>query len=110
MTGGYGDIATRQERAEGVIIHEIGGQPIDRLQRRPDPVEARRTTDESNGVAVARAIEHLAHRSRFDDAARIHHVDAVTEPGDEAKIVRNPDHRRTEIFGQRAYQLDDLRL
>src|SRR6202045_4952388 len=110
MTGGYRDIAARQEGTEWSVIHEIGGQPIDRFQRRADPINARRTADESDRVAVARPVEHLAYRSRFDDAARIHHVDTVAEPGDEAEIMGNPEHRRTEIFGHRANEFDDLRL
>src|SRR5258708_14579396 len=110
MTGGYGDIAAWQEGTERRVSHESGGQRIDRFQRRADPIDARRTADQPDRVAVARAVEHLTHRSGFDDAARIHHVDTVAEPGDEAQIVRNPEYPRARDFGQRAHLLDDPRL
>src|SRR5258708_35869154 len=83
----YGDVAARQEGTERRFVHQVGRQPIDRRQRRPDLVDAWRAADESDGVAVGRAIEHLAYRPGLDDAARIHHIDAVAEPGDQAEIV-----------------------
>ncbi len=46
----------------------------------------------------------------FDDARRVHHIDAVGVASDHAKIVRDDDQRDVEPPRQFLHQLEDLRL
>ena len=50
------------------------------------------STDQSAGIRVARITEHLLDRARFDDAAAVHHNDAITELRNERKIMRDEHH------------------
>ena len=48
--------------------------------------------------------------SLFDDAARVHHRDAIGGFGDDAEVVRDQQQREVELFLHIAQQLEDLRL
>ena len=46
----------------------------------------------------------------FDDAAGVHHRDAIRRLGDDAEIVRDQQQRQIELALHLAQQLEDLRL
>ena len=48
---------------------------------------ARHRCQQSSRVRMLRVAEHLAHRPLLDDAAGVHHGDAVGRPGDDAEVV-----------------------
>src|SRR5215470_3314730 len=54
--------------------------------------------------------EHTAQYALFDDLARIHHRDAVTDFDGDADIVRDEDDRHAEFALQFAEQQQDLDL
>ncbi len=47
---------------------------------------------------------------RLDDAAGVHDVDVVAQPGDDAEVVRDHDQPAAALGHQRAQQVQDLRL
>ena len=49
-------------------------------------------------------------RAGLDERARVHHVDALAHPGDDAEVVRDQDQRRVALGDERAQELEDLRL
>ena len=55
-------------------------------------------------------LDHVAHRADLDDAAGIHHGDAVGGLGDHAHVVGDQHHRRAVLAAQPLQQRDDLRL
>ena len=59
---------------------------------------------------MQRRAEHGVDRALLDDAARIHHGDAVGEAGDHREIVRDPDQRGAGVGGERLHLGEDLRL
>ena len=61
-------------------------------------------------VGVTGLLEDLAHITRLDDFARIHHHDPVAQLGDNAKVVGNKQDRATNIILQGFQLVDDLNL
>jgi hypothetical protein len=59
---------------------------------------------------VLRVVEDLVERAVLDDAARVHHGDAVRDVGDHAEVVGDQDHRGAGLRAQVAHLLEDLRL
>jgi hypothetical protein len=59
---------------------------------------------------MARALDHVAHRTDLDDPAGIHHGDAVGGLGDHAHVVGDQHHRGAVLAAQPLQQRDDLRL
>ena len=58
----------------------------------------------------ARRANSVAHVALLDDAARVHHDDAVGDLGDDAEIVGNEQHRHADLALQLVEQVEDLRL
>ena len=58
----------------------------------------------------ARPVDHVGDRADLDDAARVHHGDAIGGLGDHAHVVRHQHHRGAVLAAQPLQQLDDLRL
>ncbi len=101
-----------------------GGEPASR--RRPGQVgrQARDVQQPLGGVLaqpryrgqqrlciwVMHALEQVVGLRRLDDAPRVHHVDPVSVPGDDAHIVRDQQHRHAEPRFQVIEQLEYLRL
>ncbi len=54
--------------------------------------------------------ENRPGRPLFHDASGVQHRHAIGVLGDDAKVVRNEDHRRAEFVAQFAQQIEDLRL
>ena len=57
-----------------------------------------------------RPLDHVGGAAHLDDAAGIHHGDAVGEPGDDGKIVCHPDHRGVALAAQPLRLEQDLAL
>ena len=111
LAGGDRNAAARQERAERDGIDQVGRHALDRRQAaRTRAIDPRRRAHEAQRIAMARPVEQLADRSRFDDGPGIHDVDAIAEAGDHAEVVADPDHRRAALARQALHQVDDLRL
>ena len=61
---------------------------------------ARHRLNRPDGVGMARTVEHIVGRPDLDDAAGIHHGDAVGEARHHAEIVGDPDQRHAELAAQ----------
>jgi hypothetical protein len=48
------------------------------------------------GIGMGGGLQHLAHRTRLDDGAQIHHRDVLRDLGDHAKVVGDEDHRSSQ--------------
>ena len=59
---------------------------------------------------MLRPVDDVGHRPDLDDAAGVHHGDAVRGLGDHAHVVRDQHHRGAVLAAQPLQQLDDLRL
>ena len=62
------------------------------------------------GVRMLRMGEQRAARRELDDAAEIHHRDAVADVLDDREVVRDEEIRQAELRLQVHEQVDDLRL
>ena len=49
---------------------------------------------------MARALEHLTDRTLLDDAAGVHHGNALGHLGDHAEIVRDEPERQAQLPAQ----------
>ena len=54
--------------------------------------------------------KNFLRRSHFDQAARVHHADAVRHLRDHGEIVGDEQHRQRELLAQLAEQVEHLRL
>ena len=54
--------------------------------------------------------EELLGAPRFDEHARVHHVDALAHPGDDAQVVRDEDERGVALRDELPQEVEDLRL
>ncbi len=54
--------------------------------------------------------KNFRRRSHFDQAARVHHSDAVRHLRDHGKIVGDEQHRQRKFLAQLAEQVEHLRL
>src|SRR5262245_55111323 len=86
--GGLGVRAARREAAEARLAQRFRRQAGDRRQpRRAGLVGPRDRLQQADRVRHARVGEHRLRRRLLDDAARVHHRDAVGHARDHAKIV-----------------------
>ena len=60
-------------------------------------------------VRLLRVREHLGARAAFDDAAPVHHDDAVGDVLDDAEVVGDEEDRQPEPRLQVGQQVEDLR-
>ena len=67
-------------------------------------------TDEPVCVRMFGMIQDFIHRSGLYYASRIHHADAVREPGDNSQVVGNPDKRRAGLITKTLHLVQDLTL
>ena len=128
MTGGGavgGDLAQRgidvadrraQRTARGKAaarrgVPQIGRQAGDGRQARgARPVEPRHGLQQAERVRVPRRAEHRIGGALLDDAAGIHHVDAVGVARDDAEIVGDDHQGDPEALAEVFHQLQDLGL
>jgi hypothetical protein len=59
---------------------------------------------------MRRTTENFRRGSHFDQAAGVHHSDAVRHLRDDGEIVRDEQHRQREFYAQLAKQVEHLRL
>ena len=87
--------AARLERACLRRRKHIPGDPLDRMEPLPPGgVEPRDALEQADGVRVPRAGEELLRGARLHEHPRVHHVDPLAHPGDDAEVVRDQDQRR----------------
>src|SRR5258708_411289 len=67
-------------------------------------------TKETLGGGMLRMVEYLVHRPSLDDAASLHHGNAVADMLDDAEIMRNEQHRQAQPRLQRDQQIQHLGL
>ena len=89
---------------------ERGRHAGDLRQRLAAPVPARHRADQPARVGMQRRVEHRVDRPLLDDAAGIHHGDAVGEAGDHREVVGDPDQRGAGLGGEVLHLGEDLRL
>ena len=65
---------------------------------------------QSDGVGVGGTVEDVVRRADLDDAAGIHHGDAMSQARDDAEIVADPHERHAELLRQALDLRQDLRL
>src|SRR5579862_7561438 len=105
-------------RARTAIAKMASGRPIQRirhhswnrlelgLRRQP----ARHRIEETNSVRMLRARENLLRRSLLDDLARIHDRNHIRLLGDHTEVVRNKQHRHSQLMLKLADEFENLRL
>ena len=103
-------LAAGGESAAGEWFREVGGHTGDRVEFGAFGLKRRDRALEGARVGMAGRMEERAGVGGFDDAAGIHDLDAVTEPGDDAEIVRDEDHGHAELPLHLFDQLENLRL
>ena len=64
----------------------------DLRERHAAPVAARDGADQARRIGMDRPLERIGDGAGLDDAAGIHHGDAVGEAGDHREVVGDPDH------------------
>src|SRR6202022_1934142 len=62
------------------------------------------------GVRMLRALENLLHRALFHDLTRVHHDDALADPGDHSEVVGDQHDRGRQLAVEVTQELDDLCL
>ena len=102
--------AARVERAARRRRDQARRLTRDRLEPLRVRVDPREAVHQADRVRVARRVEDREDVAELDDAARVHHDDAVGELGDQAEVVRDQDDRRVRLPLSRLQHLDDLRL
>src|SRR3990170_8617781 len=82
----HGEAAARPEGAAGRKVHQIRGNPFNRVQLLlARLVQTRNGLQEAQRVGVARLVVKLQRRGRLHDLARVHHVHAIRVAGDDAQ-------------------------
>ncbi len=79
-------------------------------RRQPIPAQRRQRAQQAAGVRVDRVVEQLVDGTALDDPPRVHHLDAVSDPGDDAQVVGDEDDRRAQLSLHPLDHLQDLRL
>ena len=105
-----GERTARMERAAGRRIDRVRHLALDRLALAPGEIEVGHRVEQHARVGVLRRAEHLARRRHFDDAAEIHHADAVRHVAHHRQIVADEQVGQAEAVLQVAHQVEDLRL
>ena len=100
--------AARREGAAGRDVAEPRHGALDRPQ--PRAVLARQRRQQAARVGVLRVAEQRPHRRLFDDAAGVHHGDAIRLLRDDAEVVGDEQQREAEARLQIAQQVEDLAL
>ena len=62
--------------------------------------EARSGAQQSFGVRMARVAQHFGRRAFLNDAARVHHGNAIRDLRDDSEIVRDEQKRETQFAAQ----------
>src|SRR5215207_10309249 len=106
----YGKRAARVEGAGLRGIGRGGDLAGNRPERRRAALELGHRLHKCRGIRMTRRRVDRRRRSALDDAAEIHHRDAVAEMPDDAEVVRDEEHREIELAAQAQEQVDDLRL
>ncbi len=101
-----GEAAAERPRDRG--LHLAGDRHEGRLAL--VPAEGGQTLEEAARVGMARIGEDLADGALLDDAAAIHHPDAVAHAHDAAEIVADEQDGRAMPSAQLAHQVEHGRL
>src|SRR5262245_57316070 len=78
-------------------INQWRWSAFDGAQRHVVIRKVRHRAEKSQGVGMLGLVEYLLGRALFDSPARIHDEDSVGDAGDQAEVMRDEDHRHTEI-------------
>jgi len=102
---------SRQKRTEIGHVDQIGGGAVDGYEFCSAVfIEPGNRAQQAMGIAVAGPVIDVSDRGRFNQAARIHYVHAIAQPGDNTQIVGNPDHSGMGLAAQPFYEIKDLGL
>ncbi len=88
-------------------IRHITGDGGNRLPFRGD---AWQTVQQPLGIGMLRGFNHLIDRAAFDDAAGVHHGDAVAKLGGQPQIMGNQDDAGVMFLVDAPHQVNDLGL
>ena len=104
--------AARTEAAAGATFLVRLHLPRDRdqLLHSARQIGTRDATQQTRRVGMPRLREDPVHFAGLDDFAGVHHGGAITDPRDQAEIVRNEQHRRPACSPQLAKQIDNASL
>ena len=92
------DRAARMEPAAGRKLDRVGRLAAQDLNRGPMPrVPARHDREQRLRVRMPRTLDDLASGSFLDDAAEVHHADAIGEARGRREVVSDHEHRETLI-------------
>ncbi len=105
-----GQRAARIERAARRRIDRVGDLALDRNPLPAGHGEIRHRAQQHPGVGHARIVEEFAPLGDLDDAAEIHHADAVGHVPDDGEVVADEEIGEAELVLQVAHQIEDLRL
>src|SRR5687767_3087794 len=72
--------------------------------------DLRNRAHQSDRVGVARRVDNVPHRADLDQAAGVHHRDALGSLGDDAHVVRDEHDRGAALTREALDERDDLRL
>ncbi len=102
--------AARREGAAARHVRRVGHGARNGRQAPARSVERRQRADQALRIGMHGIGEQLVGGRLLDDAAGIHHRDAVAVLGDDAEIVADQHHRHAHLAADRREQLQDLRL
>src|SRR5262245_38687434 len=91
-------------------VHERRRLAVDGRKARACSRHPGNRGDQRLCVRVRRALENLRHGPTFDDAAGIHHRNAVAHPGDDPEVVGDEQDRHPRLRLQPLQQLQVLEL
>ena len=101
-----------RNRQRGANGHDVGassmlrGCPAIGFSAASAPrVEPRHALEQPERVRMARLAEDLVGRPALDERARVHHLDPLADPGDDAEVVGDHDQRGVAL-GRRARAAD----
>ena len=102
--------AAGMERAAGRQVDDRRGKPLDRTQVTHLGLHARHRLEESPGVRVLRAVEHLGGGPVLDRTPGVHHHHGLGRLRDHPEVVGDQDHADVEVALDLVDELEDLRL
>ena len=99
MKGASGRDVRRAGHFAGKLYGDVG-----------PPLGAGNSREQRDRVRVARMLENLADRARFNDSAQVHDGDSIAQVPHDRQVVRNEQHRQMPALADALQQPQDLRL
>ena len=103
----------RVARGKGVALHlveEVGRRALNGEERLALHAQLRQRRKQRPGIGVAGIVEDLLAGAHLDDAARVHHGDAVGHVGHHAQIVGDVDGGEVVLLLHLLDEFQNLRL